>query len=130
MEALIFDTTFLIDFQRERRAGEGRAHAFLAAHTESLALLPVTAYGEFAEGFERLDDPNFLQMVDSFEILPITEAVAAKYAAVTRKLRSRGNLIGANDLWIAAIALEQQLPLVTRNVEHFSRVAGLAVRGY
>ncbi|CAN5410620.1 hypothetical protein BH09VER1_BH09VER1_10040 [soil metagenome] len=130
MEALVFDTTFLIDFQRERRTGKGKAHSFLRANSESLAFLPVTAYGEYAEGFDQFDDPNFLQVVDSFEILPITQNVATTYAAVTRKLRSLGNLIGANDLWIAATAMERQLPLVTRNIEHFTRVAGLEVRRY
>ncbi len=130
MEALAFDTTFLIDFQRERRAGRGKAHSFLRANSECLAFLPVTAYGEYAEGFDRFDDLNFLQVVDSFEILPITPTVATTYAVVTRKLRSLGNLIGTNDLWIAATAIERQLPLVTRNVEHFTRVADLEVRGY
>ncbi|MEI6072443.1 MAG: type II toxin-antitoxin system VapC family toxin [Verrucomicrobiae bacterium] len=130
MDALIFDTTFLIDFQRERRSGAGRAHEFLQAHAESLAFLPVTAYGEFAEGFESLEDPNFLHVVDSFEILPVTEAVARIYARLARKLRAKGRLIGANDLWIAASAIEKRLPLVTRNLDHFSRLSGVEVRSY
>ncbi|MFA7343872.1 MAG: type II toxin-antitoxin system VapC family toxin [Terrimicrobiaceae bacterium] len=130
MEALIFDTTFLIDFQRERKAAAGKTRAFLSAHAESLAFLPVTAYGEFAEGFDSLDDPNFLNVVDSFEILPVSEAVAGRYAQMVRRLRANGNLIGANDLWIAATAVEKRLPLVTRNLEHFSRIPGLEVRSY
>lgn len=130
MDALIFDTTFLIDFQRERKSGTGKAHTFLRVCAESLAFLPVTAYGEFAEGFESLGDPNFLHVVDSFEILPVTESVAGIYAELARKLRGNGNLIGSNDLWIAAIAVEKRLPLVTRNLEHFSRIPGLEVRSY
>lgn len=130
MDALIFDTTFLIDFQRERTTGTGKAHEFLRVYAESLAFLPVTAFGEFAEGFESLDDPNFLSVVDSFEILPVTEEVARTYAGLTRTLRAQGRLIGANDLWIAAIATEKRLPLVTRNLEHFSRISRLEVRSY
>ncbi|MFZ4777332.1 MAG: type II toxin-antitoxin system VapC family toxin [Terrimicrobiaceae bacterium] len=130
MDALIFDTTFLIDFQRERTTGTGKAHEFLRVYAESLAFLSVTAFGEFAEGFESLDDPNFLSVVDSFEILPVTEDVARIYAGLTRALRAKGRLIGANDLWIAAIAIEKRLPLVTRNLEHFSRISRLEVRSY
>ncbi len=130
MDALIFDTTFLIDFQRERETGTGKAHEFLQAYAESLAFLPVTAFGEFAEGFESLEDPIFLSVVDSFEILPVTEEVARTYAGLTRALRNKGRLIGANDLWIAASAIEKRLPLVTRNLEHFSRVSRLEVRSY
>lgn len=130
MESLSFDTTFLIDLQRERRRGRGAAHAFLERHREALAFLPVTAYGEFAEGFADPGDPVFLATVEAFEVLPITALVAETYGALARQLRAQGNLIGANDLWIGATTLTSGLPLVTRNVEHFSRLPGLVVRGY
>jgi len=130
MDALIFDTTFLIDFQRERKTGAGGAHQFLRLNTDRFALLPVVAWAEFAEGFARHSDPVFLSIVDSFEILPVTVAVAAIYASLARELRATGNLIGTNDLWIASIALHRQCPLVTRNLEHFARISGLHLRSY
>lgn len=130
MEALIFDTTFLIDFQRERAGSRGGAHAFLEAHAEALAYLPVTAYGEFAEGFPDRTDAAFLSIVESFELLPVTRNVADVYASLARTLRTRGQLIGSNDLWIAAAALEKDWTLVTRNVTEFARVPGLKIRGY
>lgn len=108
----------------------GRAHEFLQRHAESHALLPVVVWAEFAEGFGQVSDPTFLSVVDSFEILPITGQVAAIYAGITRQLRAAGNLMGANDLWIASIALERNHPLVTSNLEHFTRVPGLEVRSY
>lgn len=127
---MIFDTTFLIDFQRERKLGKGRAHDFLHENREALAFLPVVAMGEFREGFDSDTDPVFLSVVESFEILPVNVRVAAVYGREVRRLRGKGKLIGTNDLWIAAIALEQSAPLVTRNVEHFTRVESLQVRGY
>jgi tRNA(fMet)-specific endonuclease VapC len=130
MESLIFDTTFLIDFQRERKVGKGVAHSFLEAHADAVAYLPITAYGEFAEGFTNRTDPAFLSMVESFELLPITREVANAYAKITRELRANGRLIGSNDLWIAASAIEKNLPLVTRNILDFSRISGLKLRSY
>lgn len=130
MESLIFDTTFLIDFQRERAGSPGGAHEFLRSHAEALAYLPVTAYGEFAEGFPDRTDAAFLSVVESFELLPVTRAVADVYAGVVRALRPRGKLIGSNDLWIAATALERDWALVTRNTAEFSRVPGLRIVGY
>jgi predicted nucleic acid-binding protein len=130
MEALIFDTTFLIDFQRERQAGQGAAHSFLEAHADAVAYLPITAYGEFAEGFTNRTDPAFLCMVESFELIPVTREVANTYAKITRELRGKGRLIGSNDLWIAASAIEKNLPLVTRNILDFSRISCLELRSY
>jgi|GEM_PF-2226411 len=37
MEGLVFDTTFLIDFQRERKRGKAGAHEFLARNQECVA---------------------------------------------------------------------------------------------
>lgn len=48
MEYLIFDTTFLIDFQRERKVAPREAWV-LKAHADAVACLLITAYGEFAE---------------------------------------------------------------------------------
>ncbi len=130
MESLIFDTTFLIDFQRERGGVRGGAHEFLEAHEDAGAYLPITAYGEFAEGFTDRMDAAFLSVVESFELLPVTRAVADVYAGIVRALRARGRLIGTNDLWIAAAALERNWPLVTRNTDDFARVPGLQLRSY
>ena len=130
MEHLIFDTTFLIDFQRERKVARGGAHSFLEAHADAIAYLPITAYGEFAEGFANRTDPALLSVVESFELLPVTRQTANTYAKITRDLRSRGLLIGANDLWIAASAIEKKHPLVTRNTLDFSRIPSLELRSY
>ena len=122
MESLIFHTTFLIDFQRERNGGgTGSAHDFLKENRECFALLPVVAYGEFCEGFDHPSDRAFLSLVESFEVLSVTPRVAELYAREVRRLRRLGKLIGTNDLWVAAIALERELPLVTRNLDHFAR---------
>lgn len=131
MEALIFDTTFLIDFQRERTARKpGPAHQFLIENENSCALLPATVYGEFAEGFENLSDPAFVSLVESFRFLPVSREIASVYATITRTLRQSGRLIGSNDLWIAATAVHKGHPLVTRNLDHFARVPGIHLRSY
>ena len=68
--------------------------------------------------------------MESFELLSVTRAVADIYADLARALRSKGKLIGSNDLWIAATALEREMALVTRNTAEFSRVPALKIKGY
>lgn len=50
---------------------------------------------------------------------------AEHYAHIRAELTLKGQLIGANDLLIAAIARAQNITLVTHNTSEFSRVSGL-----
>ena len=128
--ALGFDTTFLIDLQRERWGDDGPAHDFLRAHAEDGAEICVVALGEYAEGFADWDDPALRALRDVFLVRDVDQATCRQYATVVRQLRVHGRLIGANDLWIAASALRHGTGLVTRNVREFSRVPGLRVVPY
>jgi len=60
-------------------------------------------------------------------VLPWTEAAARIYGPMRASLQQKGQLIGPNDLLIAAHALALGLPLLTGNVREFKRVPGLEV---
>ena len=53
-------------------------------------------------------------------------ATADHYGKLADKLERAGTKLADNDLWIAAMAIECQMPLVTRDA-HFDRVEGLEV---
>ncbi|HEV3257827.1 MAG TPA: type II toxin-antitoxin system VapC family toxin, partial [Gemmataceae bacterium] len=57
--------------------------------------------------------------------LPFDDAAAAHYAPLRADLESKGTPIGPNDYQIAAIALANNVTLVTHNTQEFSRVVGL-----
>jgi len=54
----------------------------------------------------------------------ITLATTDSYAAVRLMLRRKGRPIPANDVWIAALALQHRLPVLSRDA-HFDSVDGL-----
>lgn len=58
------------------------------------------------------------------ELLPITAHTADGYALVYAGLRRKGQPVPANDLWIAASALEHGAALLTRDA-HFAQIDGL-----
>ncbi len=66
------------------------------------------------------------QMEATFETLPITALTSRVYARIRDELRTQGRAIPANDLWIAAQAVEHGLPLVSRD-SHFLEVKGLTL---
>jgi tRNA(fMet)-specific endonuclease VapC len=55
---------------------------------------------------------------------------AEEYGKLREHLSARGLLIGPNDLLIAAIALANNLILVTHNTTEFSRVPGLKLEDW
>ena len=132
MDRLALDTSFLIDLQNEHRGRGARvgAIAFLAAHGATELLLPSIALGEYLEGFADPDGDAAQALVAALRVLEVTAEVARVYARVVRQLRDAGQLIGTNDLWIACTARAAATPIVTRNVDHFSRVPGLDVIRY
>lgn len=129
---LSVDTSFLIDLQRERSRGEddGPAHTFIATRREVELQLSSVALGEFAEGFADRDAPILRAVREGLVLQPIDEETALIYGRITRSLRASGQLIGGNDLWIAASSLRHGLPLVTGDTAAFLRVEGLEVVGY
>lgn len=128
---LSVDTTFLIDLQRERSAGDdGAAHQFLKRSPDAELFLSTIALGEFAEGFDQAEHPIVVAMRDGHTLVPVDDQIALVYARVVRELRRRGELIGANDLWIGCTSLRLGIPLVTANVEHFRRIDGLGIAQY
>ena len=49
---------------------------------------------------------------------------ADSYAAIRAEVKSQGQPIPANDVWIAALARQHRLPILSRN-HHFDAVPGL-----
>lgn len=61
----------------------------------------------------------------AFVSLPFDDAAAEQYGYLRVHLARLGTPIGPNDLLIAAIALANDLTLVTRNLREFERVPSL-----
>jgi tRNA(fMet)-specific endonuclease VapC len=87
------------------------------------AAIPVIVLGEFRYGIaaskHRAAYEAWLDShLNGFDVLAITADTAIAYAALRVHLRRSGRPIPANDAWIAALALEHRLPVLTRDA-HF-----------
>ncbi len=99
------------------------------------AALSVITYGELAYGaaksahraaaFDRLRE-----LVQWLPALPLPEPAAEAYGTVRAALAAKGEMIGNNDLWIAAHALAAKFTLVTNNEREFLRVPGLKLQNW
>ncbi len=70
------------------------------------------------------------QFLAQFVSLPFGDEAAIVFGEVRASLASAGTPIGPYDLQIAAIALANDLTLVTHNTREFSRVNGLRLEDW
>jgi predicted nucleic acid-binding protein len=120
---MILDTNALSAFI------DGEAGIGEALRREVRAAIPVIVLGEFrygiAESRHRAAYEAWLEThLSHFEILTITDRTAIAHAGLRVALRRLGRPIPANDAWIAALALQHRLPVLSRD-EHFDAVAGI-----
>ena len=91
--------------------------------------VPVTAELLFAaknSGRPKENLKTYNEFIDTCRVLNITRKTADKYSAIRLQLKQKGRPIPENDLWIAAVCIENNLPIITVD-EHFDNVEGLEV---
>ena len=120
---MILDTNALSAFI------DGEPAVGVRLSAESQVAIPVIVLGEFRYGISgsRHRDKYERWLADhlsDFEILSVTESTTLTYARVRAALKRLGRPIPANDAWIAALALQHRLPVMSRD-EHFDAVPGL-----
>lgn len=126
----LFDTSVFIAAEVERALAVDRLPAEAAISVVTLAELHagVLAATSAAVRAQRLAT---LESVADIEVLPIGEAVAARWAALRVELAERRRRVNVNDVWIAATAITHDLPVVTqdRDFEPLEGIAGfVAIR--
>lgn len=65
------------------------------------------------------------KLLDRLEVIPLDLPSSRKAAEISAKLAEKGEPIDYRDAMIAAIAIENDLTLVTRNKSHFKRIKNL-----
>jgi tRNA(fMet)-specific endonuclease VapC len=120
---IIVDTDIIIDYLKKAQPGAD----ILKKHYLStrINITSITLYellcGVQKSGNERLIN----RLLRYVTVVPLDEASARKAAALHYALKCKGMDIGVKDSLIAGICEAHKLPLLTRNIKHFSRVPGI-----
>jgi len=127
----LLDTNALSQLIRDPR---GPVAMRLATSGEARGFTSIVAACELRYGARKKGSPVLTDRVDqllaSIDVAPLDVGVDQIYAEIRNTLESSGQMIGANDLFIAAHTLEQQATLVTDNVAEFQRVRGLQIENW
>ncbi len=121
--SVLLDTTIVVAHFRN----DPDVTARLAAVPE--LFLPWVVLGELHYGAERAKRrQDQLTLIHDFlqtaELLLADKATTEHYGQIKAELARTGRPIPDNDIWIAAVARQHDLPLATRDA-HFGRVARL-----
>lgn len=104
--------------------------------TEGQIFLPVTVIGELLYGFRKgsrfAENHTKLQKFTAMErvsIIPASVDIADAYSRIKLEQQISGYTIADNDLWIAAVCLTLQQPLLTLDTD-FARIPQLELLPY
>jgi tRNA(fMet)-specific endonuclease VapC len=129
----LLDTSVLVDIDRggvdrkvETLDDEGR-HAISMVSVTELRLGVDMQYERGTPGHQRaIEDVD--RLLARFDVHSITRPVATTAAAMVATLKERGEpLNDLHDVYVAATAHTEDLPVVTANVDHFERFDDLRV---
>ena len=125
---VVLDTSAYSQFRRGHQA-----ILDIVRRSETIAL-PAIVLGELHSGFrsgnrcaEHVAQLAQFLSKPSVRVLNVTEETALRYAEIDAYLKKRGRPIPRNDVWIAAVALEHGLHLVTLDA-HFREIPMLLIQ--
>ena len=130
---MIADTTLLVDLLRRDEAARKTTERL---ESDGVVLwVPTPAVFELWEGVERADRPEeearrIDAVLGDYTVLAFERRHAARAGRLSGSLLRRGTALDPVDVQIAGMALEERLPVLTRNVKHFERIPGLEVATY
>lgn len=95
--------------------------------TERLATTVINAFELLSGARSKKERDKVATLLAALTILPVDEQSASLAAAARSNLEARGVGIGMADYLIAGVCLSNGATLLTRNLDHFSRVPGLQI---
>lgn len=121
----------ILDTNALSAVADGQAPADWA---ESELSLPVIVLGEYRYGIGCSRRRTFYEdwlgeFMAVSRILPVEAQTARAYAELRARLAAGGQAVPANDLWIAALAQQHHLPILSRD-HHFDLIPGIQRLGW
>lgn len=117
---IVVDTDVIIDFFRDISPAAKVFSELISLKKAALTAISVFELYAGIEGAKRLRQIEIL--VQELIILPLNTLEAAIAGRIYTQLKSRGKLVGTQDILIAAICVANDLPLYTKNMAHFSLI--------
>ena len=127
----LLDTNIISDLVRNP---QGKVYQHISQEGETTLCTSVIVAAELRFGAEKKGSPALIERIENLltrlQVLAFAEPADREYAAIRQHLQQQGQMIGPNDLLIAAHARSLGLILVTNNTGEFERLPGLRVENW
>jgi len=127
---VLLDTDILIGLLRNNKEAVRTISNLLAKHIILFTTSINTAELYFGARLSEKSQEN-LEAVDkltkTINIIPFELNHSKIYGEIRSDLQKKGEIINELDIFIATIAIEKDLPIITRNTKHFERIMRLTV---
>ena len=134
MRFYLLDSNVLSELMRNPRGTVAQKLEGVAADADAHLITSIVVAGEMRYGAVKKGSVPLAERVDrllaSIEVAPLALGADAAYAILRADLERKGQLIGPNDMLIAAHAIALDAILVTDNVGEFKRVKGLRLENW
>ena len=123
----LIDTDILSELFKKNPKVLAKASEYIGIH-RCLNISHITKY-EILKGLKAKKAEKQIELFNRFcainNVLPITDDVIVKAADIYASLKEKGSIISDADILVAAIAVINNLVLITNNINHFSSIEGL-----
>jgi predicted nucleic acid-binding protein len=121
---VLVDTSILIDFFRKKNRKKSILYKLQGKH--EIYISTITEF-EFLAGVKEERTVSINSFFKNLEVIGFDSKAAIIASSIYKDLKSKNQIIEFRDIFIAATAIANRLPLSTLNIEHFKRVENLEI---
>ena len=122
---ILIDTSIFIEFLRKKN--KTKTELFKIPDGTIMYISTVTLFELFAGATDEQKWNDVKEITEDLLIISFDIEISKNAAKVVQQLRKKNKIIEFRDIFIAATALVNKLPVKTLNKKHFERVESLIV---
>lgn len=124
---ILIDTSVVIDHFRKKN--KEKSLLYKLAKENTLFLSAISKF-EFLVGAKPTQIRQTKEIIEGFYVLSFNSHVADVASDISKKLKAKNKIIEFRDIFIAATAIANDIPLSTLNIKHFERIDNLELIGF
>ena len=122
---ILVDTSIFIEFLRKRN--KTKTELFKILDDIIITISTVTLFELFAGAIDEQKWKDVKEITDDLPIIPFSKEISENAAKIFQALKLKNKMIEFRDIFIAATAVTNDIPVKTINKKHFERIDSLIV---